>query len=210
MNYKSEEWLAKIRKSAEAVHRNRRLERIEEYNKNPKRCAFCGAPLEYDKRFNKFCNHSCNAKFLNYKRHGWINNGEPVKFCKECGNPIYAKKGRPVNSVSDFCSADCKVKYMQDKFVKEWKEGKIAVNSVRGEIHPRIRRYLFEKYGNKCQLCGWGEVNKYTGMVPLEVHHIDGNYLNNNEDNLQLLCPCCHSLTSNYGSRNKGKGRKKS
>lgn len=33
MNYKSEEWLAKIRKSAEAVHRNRRLERIEEYNK---------------------------------------------------------------------------------------------------------------------------------------------------------------------------------
>lgn len=31
--------------------------------------------------------------------------------------------------------------------------------------------------------------------APLEIEHIDGNALNNKEDNLILLCPNCHSLT---------------
>ena len=70
-----------------------------------------------------------------------------------------------------------------------------------------IRRYLFNKYNYKCQLCGWGEVNKYTNLVPLELHHIDGDYKNNSEDNLQLLCPNCHSLTESYKSHNR-EGRK--
>ena len=64
-----------------------------------------------------------------------------------------------------------------------------------------------DKYSCKCQLCGWGETNPYTNTVPLEIHHIDGNYKNNNEDNLQLICPNCHSLTETYKSHNKD-GRK--
>ena len=35
------------------------------------------------------------------------------------------------------------------------------------------------------------------------IHHIDGDYKNNNEDNLQLICPNCHSLTETYKSHNK-------
>ena len=65
-----------------------------------------------------------------------------------------------------------------------------------------------EKYGNKCSRCGWNEVNPYTGLVPLEIEHIDGNYLNNSEDNLDLICPNCHSLTATYKGANKGNGRK--
>ncbi len=30
---------------------------------------------------------------------------------------------------------------------------------------------------------------------------------NNSEDNLQLLCPNCHALTENFGSRNKNSKR---
>lgn len=38
------------------------------------------------------------------------------------------------------------------------------------------------------------------------MHHIDGNYKNNNLSNLQLLCPNCHSQTDNYcGNANKNK-----
>lgn len=48
-----------------------------------------------------------------------------------------------------------------------------------------------------------GEVNPTTGLVPLQIHHIDGNALNNKASNLQLLCPNCHSLTENFGSRNR-------
>lgn len=68
-----------------------------------------------------------------------------------------------------------------------------------------VKNYLIK------QICGWGEINSYTKKVPLEVHHIDGNYLNNNEENLQLLCPNCHALTSTYKAANKNgrKGRDK-
>jgi len=55
--------------------------------------------------------------------------------------------------------------------------------------------------------CGWCEVNKVTGNVPIQLEHIDGDSKNNSLDNLKLLCPNCHSLTPTYGYLNKGNGR---
>lgn len=40
--------------------------------------------------------------------------------------------------------------------------------------------------------------------IPLHLEHIDGNHLNNNLNNLTLLCPNCHSQTPNFRGRNKG------
>lgn len=70
-----------------------------------------------------------------------------------------------------------------------------------------IIRYLFKKYDSKCARCGWNTINIFTGNIPLEIEHIDGNYLNNNEDNLTLLCPNCHALTETYKGANRGNGR---
>ena len=78
-----------------------------------------------------------------------------------------------------------------------------------GFISFFIRRYIFEKYNSHCCQCGWGEVNKITGKIPLQIHHIDGNCENNKEENLQLLCPNCHSLTETYGILNKGNSKRK-
>lgn len=61
---------------------------------------------------------------------------------------------------------------------------------------------FFNKNHSKCQKCGWGEINPVTKLVPLQIHHIDGDCLNNDEKNLELLCPNCHSLTETYGSLN--------
>ena len=64
------------------------------------------------------------------------------------------------------------------------------------------RRLLEEKvFDHKCCKC-----NKITWLdtkIPLELHHIDGNNLNNNLSNLTLLCPNCHALTDNYRSKNR-------
>ena len=38
--------------------------------------------------------------------------------------------------------------------------------------------------------------------INLEVHHKDGNHYNNDLDNLQLLCPNCHSYTDSYCGKN--------
>jgi 5-methylcytosine-specific restriction endonuclease McrA len=41
--------------------------------------------------------------------------------------------------------------------------------------------------------------------ITLHLDHIDGDNTNNRIENLRLLCPNCHSQTSTYCGRNKGK-----
>ena len=53
---------------------------------------------------------------------------------------------------------------------------------------------------NKCELCGITEWN--SNPISLQLHHIDGNPKNNKLENLQILCPNCHTQTDNYGSKN--------
>ena len=61
--------------------------------------------------------------------------------------------------------------------------------------------------GHKCEVCGLTEwMDK---PIPLEVHHIDGQELNSELDNLLLTCPNCHALTDNYRGRNINKGVEK-
>lgn len=57
---------------------------------------------------------------------------------------------------------------------------------------------------SKCDICG---ITDWLGkQLTFQLHHIDGNNKNNALDNLQLLCPNCHSQTENYcGSANKRK-----
>ncbi len=94
------------------------------------------------------------------------------------------------------------------EYIEKWKRGEVSGLRGKESLSAHIRKYLFEKYDSKCCECGWSKVNPTTNKVPLEVEHIDGDWSNNNEDNLKLLCPNCHSLTSTYRSLNKGKGRK--
>lgn len=93
------------------------------------------------------------------------------------------------------------------RYIERWKQGLETGMRGKTSISKHIKRYLFEKYNNACMKCGWCKRNPYTNLIPLEVEHIDGNYLNNKEDNLYLLCPNCHSLTSTYRALNKGNGR---
>ncbi|MDP9104455.1 MAG: HNH endonuclease [Candidatus Eremiobacteraeota bacterium] len=64
-----------------------------------------------------------------------------------------------------------------------------------------------EQRGELCWNCGWRERHRRTLRVPLHIDHIDGNALNSRPENLQLLCPNCHSLTDTFGSLNRGNGR---
>lgn len=59
---------------------------------------------------------------------------------------------------------------------------------------------LVKKRGHKCECCGNSEWLKMP--IKLEVHHRDGDKRNCTEENLQLLCPNCHSFTDNYGIKN--------
>lgn len=132
-----------------------------------------------------YCNGLCQTKKNNRNKIFY-------KICKMSDKSLRTQKGNDT-------------KY--ENFINRWKQG--LETGMRGTtaISRHIRRYLFEKFENSCSICEWSEINPYTGLIPLEVEHVDGNYTNNKEDNLVLLCPNCHSLTSTYKALNKGKGR---
>lgn len=119
----------------------------------------------------------------------------------------YLNCGINITTKSKYCSIKYQKEYQQKSYITKWKNNEVS--GIRGEyqISSYIKNYIFEKYNNKCAKCGWSKVNPYTKTIPLEIEHIDGNYKNNNEQNLILLCPNCHSLTSTYKGANLNHGR---
>ena len=114
-----------------------------------------------------------------------------------------------IKNKNKYCNNKCQKEYEYKQYINKWKEGEEL--GIRGEyqISMHIKKYLLKKYNNKCTKCGWSEKNLFTNIIPLEVEHIDGNYKNNSEENLILLCPSCHSLTATYkGANVKNGGRR--
>jgi len=106
-----------------------------------------------------------------------------------------------------YCSNKCQQEFQYRSYIKKWKNGKIKGLNSLGLVSSYIKKYLRRKFENKCCLCSWSEINQKTGLVPLVADHIDGNWQNNTEENLRLVCPNCDSLTSTFAALNKGNGR---
>ena len=175
-----------------------------------KNCLYCGQEIEigdlipsiYNEK--KFCNSSCAASYNNQGTRRNYKDGvdyDAITLCLNCNKQITRE--------NKYCSRYCQNEYEQNEWEQKWFAGEVSGNNDSIWIQPRnrVRIYLFKKYNNQCARCGWKEMNPYTGKIPLEVHHIDGNARNTVPDNLILLCPNCHSLTANYRAANKGNGR---
>jgi len=123
--------------------------------------------------------------------------------CKHCKKEL-------ANPKHQYCSNQCQANYLRQRKVAAWLRGEH--NGMRGKTGTAkwIKWYLINKFGEKCSNCGWSEINPFTGNIPIELNHIDGDFTNNNEANLELLCPNCHSLTNSYKGANKKKGRPRS
>jgi hypothetical protein len=132
-----------------------------------------------------FCSRKCKEHKLR----------KELKYCIWCGNSLN-------KNAKKCCSQECLNIYRFWSYINKWQIGiENGISGKRGTC-KRIKEYLKIKYKSKCQRCGWSEINPVTNQSPLHLHHIDGNYKNNKEDNLELLCPNCHSITPNFGSLN--------
>ena len=189
------------------------------YEQNKKQCLYCGKDIQLgDKGFSwyknrKFCNSSCAASYNNVNRSkdkyesilvykdGHYIKDTSKKYCLNCGKEL----NYPIQR--KYCSINCQHDYNYKEKISKWKNGEIS-GTVKTGAADWVIRYIKEKYNNQCCKCGWKEINPRTGRVPVEVHHKDGNYKNNKEENLELLCPNCHYLTTTYKALNCGEGRK--
>ena len=118
--------------------------------------------------------------------------------CLNCGsNTILGG-----NYTRKYCSNSCQQEYQHKKSVEEWLRTGISPSNTK--TSGTIKRWLMNK-NPSCWNCGITEWNNNT--IVFDVEHIDGNYMNNTPNNLELLCPNCHSQTKTYKNKNKGKGR---
>lgn len=62
-----------------------------------------------------------------------------------------------------------------------------------------IKNSLIRERGYQCESC----LNKewLSKPIPLELEHIDGNRMNDDRNNLKLLCCNCHAFTSSWRRR---------
>jgi len=127
----------------------------------------------------------------------------PKKPRADCLN---CKKITP-HSGYKYCSNSCQMSYQYKQYINHWLNREESGLQGHGVVSGHVKRYLRTKYDNKCCLCGWSEVNIVTGQIPLVADHIDGNWRNNVESNLRLICPNCDSLTATYAGLNRGNGR---
>ncbi|HWP44897.1 MAG TPA: HNH endonuclease signature motif containing protein [Blastocatellia bacterium] len=109
--------------------------------------------------------------------------------CKNCGKPV---KRRP----NQYGSSSCFGVFKRRKIVE----------ADFGKLDTRLlKRYLLEERGHRCQVCG---ITEWMGRpAPIELDHKDGDPLNNEIENLRLICPNCHAQTHPYKGRNRGRGR---
>lgn len=141
-------------------------------------------------------------------------NGLTTKFSKRGGakakiRPNCITCGKTLQKVqAKYCSIDCQIKYQDSAFIQKWLAGGYPFTTTRRDnvrMKKAIRRYLMQESGGKCVKCGFSGINSYSGKTILEIHHIDGKYINNDRSNLELLCPNCHAMTPTHKSLNRGK-----
>ena len=94
---------------------------------------------------------------------------------KDSDNPVYKKKHLP----------------------------KLTKNSSLSSSNVKKLVYRLKLKDNKWEICG---LSTWLGEpIQCELHHINGDTTDNRIENLQILCPNCHSQTDNFRSRNRTK-----
>jgi hypothetical protein len=142
-----------------------------------KQCLKCGAQHE---KSGTYCSRSCaNSRIFS----------DEAKLKKSI-----ALKGKPA-----FRSHYDK-EAQAAKSRQRWLEKYNATPFVELGIENRRRR-VFEEQDYCCNKCG---ISEWQGFkVPIELEHKDGNSTNNVRENLEGLCPNCHSITDTWRGRNK-------
>lgn len=128
--------------------------------------------------------------------------------CPNCGCSI--NKNYHSSKYNKYCSKQCWADYqwvLKKKYIEETGYVLKTPNAHNDTaVRCTAKRYLIEKYGHKCMICG---VEKWLGNpVMLICDHINGDPTNYEINNFRIICPNCDATLPTFTNRNKGNGRR--
>lgn len=151
--------------------------------------------IKYSKYSNgEFCSRQCSRSYSTKNTRQEINKrvSEKLKGCKK----THPKRKEDYDS--EIWDKICK------KRIQVWDE-KILNSNYSDLSFGRLRRRIILEQNNKCNKC---KNDEWLGQkITLELEHKDGNHSNNNRENLEMLCPNCHSYTKTWRGRNKNNNK---
>ena len=154
------------------------LQKIKKYNKE-----------EFQKLISESTSISELLKKIGYPGYGGYHT-EMTKYLKESDYDTSSLKGRHIK------------RYDDTGIPKKWLSEVLVENSTgnSNKLKERLIQYGVKKYQCENPKCG---ITEWCGEpITLELHHINGNHYDNRLENLVLLCPNCHSQTTNFRGKN--------
>jgi 5-methylcytosine-specific restriction endonuclease McrA len=139
------------------------------------------------------------------------------KYCsRACANSrvrteeVKRKIGEGVRASEQFIKGN-REKYIDykelGKKLKQIADNKILEADYNTLTYDRLKKRVVLEQNQKCNHCG---IDKWNDKpIVLELEHIDGNHSNNERENLEAICPNCHSQTDTWRGRNKTNKRLK-
>jgi hypothetical protein len=157
------------------------------------KCKKCGSEFEPQKGLISFCSLSCR------------NSRERTEEIKNKISESLKKSEKHKQSQIN------KVKFIDYKKIAEksketWNK-RILNADFETLSYERLRKRIKLEQNNKCNLCGLDSWNGKS--LTLELEHKDGDHHNNERNNLECLCPNCHSQTDTWRGKNKRNKRNK-
>lgn len=150
-------------------------------------CNKCSGYFEPQKGLKNYCSLSCRNS------RKWTESDNQLKSDS-------AKKSEKVK----IANSKNREKVDWEKVKEKRKE--LFNNKLLGEdfetlSFERLRKRVILEQNNKCNKCGLDKW--FDKELSLEIDHIDGDNTNNVRENLEGLCPNCHSITPTWRGRNK-------
>lgn len=159
----------------------KKYERVRAYYLSPKHCAYCDAPIPYEKRDQSFCCKSCSTTVV--RSRPW---DMTITCCATCHKELYGEHRLHVKYCSQFC-------YQKNRWTEIVNE---AEKTGRFNDARTAKKYLLRKKGHQCELC---RRKRFQGVpIELQIHHRNADPKDHRIRNLQLLCSLCHSMTDTY------------
>jgi len=157
-----------------------------------KKCENIKCSKEHDGSFGsgRFCSRSCsNAHVVSDKTKSKISKSVKKRLEKE--------------GVWGCIPEDDEGRQKIGKAVMEAANKKIMKSDWSSLSYERQRKRIIMEQDKKCSKCGLDQwLEQY---LCLEIDHINGNNTDNRRENMEALCPNCHSITPTWRGKNRAK-----